>query len=142
MVFGRAPRLLAANVFLHAVVQLDASDLQFNHLNFMLAERQRLSRAELADAMKTGKRVHSTLFSCSLKKVAGGSGASVVVSKKIAKTAVLRNRVRRRVYALLRERALIPRSTHCVLFLKLGAMTAEREVMARELEQVLQKTVY
>lgn len=108
----------------------------------MLAERQRLSRAELADAMKTGKRVHGTLFSCSLKKVLGDGKASVVVSKKIAKTAVARNRVRRRVYAVLRERALIPHSTHCVLFLKLGAMTAEREVMAKEFERLLKKTVY
>ena len=69
----------------------------------MRRTRFRLGRTELVDVMKRGKRAHSTLFSCVyLSAPLGVSRAGVVVSKKVAATAVTRNRMRRQTYDVLR----------------------------------------
>jgi ribonuclease P protein component len=48
--------------------------------------------------------------------------AGVVVSKKVAKTAVKRNLLRRRVYAVIRgEKAKIPKGARIIIYAKSGA---------------------
>jgi ribonuclease P protein component len=67
----------------------------------MFPKEERLTREEFEQAFKHGVRVHTpaTLF---IYAAAGTRGAAVVVSKKVAKSAVLRNRLRRQVYTALR----------------------------------------
>lgn len=66
----------------------------------MLKKTDRLSRTEFGHFFKTGQRFHSPTFSI-LYTPHKELHASVVVSKKVAKRANLRNELRRRVYGQL-----------------------------------------
>ncbi len=70
----------------------------------MLAKQQRVSRTEFMAALAAGRRYHSPLLS--LTVVPGQLvKASVVISKKVAKKAHDRNRLRRRMYAVIQDLA-------------------------------------
>ena len=72
----------------------------------MLAKQQRVSRAEFTAAYAVGRRYHTPLFT--LIVVPGPLfKATVVVSKKVAKKAHDRNRLRRRFYAVLADLAAV-----------------------------------
>jgi len=67
----------------------------------MLKKTDRITRTEFAAYFKTGKRhhfPHLTIIHQSAEQFFG----SVVVSKKVAKKAVKRNVLRRRIYEMLR----------------------------------------
>lgn len=89
-----------------------------------------LSRAEIAHTMKKGKRANGALFSYVFLPSPVGR-ASVVVSKKVAKTAVGRNLLRRRAYAALRATlptVAVPVSIVCIARAGLsGASVARME---------------
>jgi ribonuclease P protein component len=68
----------------------------------MFNKKQRLSRAEFDRFFAIGKRLHSPSLTLIYAK-SEGSHASVVVGKKVAKKAVDRNTLRRRIYGLLYE---------------------------------------
>jgi ribonuclease P protein component len=68
----------------------------------MLAKQQRLTKKQFDTYFKTGKRfnfTHCTIIYTPLPTLHG----SVVVGKKVAKKAVTRNTIRRRVYAQIRS---------------------------------------
>lgn len=65
----------------------------------MLPHSQRLSTAIFDEVFKTGRLVHSGFFTIKVKNTSGTSRFAVSVSKKIAKNAVDRNRIRRRTYS-------------------------------------------
>jgi len=67
----------------------------------MLARKNRVSSIEFPAAKDRGSRLVSTLFSGTLYPSKTNTKFSVVVSKKTAKTAVSRNRIRRRFYSAL-----------------------------------------
>lgn len=80
----------------------------------MLAKRVRLSAAEVREVIRTGKSARGTGISA--KYVAAtGPKVAVVISKKVAKGAVERNRLRRLVYRHLP--APLP-PAHMVLFVQ------------------------
>jgi ribonuclease P protein component len=91
--------------------------------------------------MKRGKRAQSTLFSCVyLPAPLGTSRAGVVVSKKVAMTAVVRNRMRRQTYEVLRT--LLPQVTPPILLVcvaKKEARGMTTAMLARELESLFLK---
>jgi len=66
----------------------------------MLPKRRRLSR-EGFDTARSLKRAASRHFSVSYGRQEGAGGAAVVVSKKVAKLAVSRHLLKRRVLAIL-----------------------------------------
>ncbi len=66
----------------------------------MLKRSERLSRAQFAEFGRKGKRVHGDGVTLSFSSHPTFHGA-VVVSKKVSKSAVRRNRLRRQVYAQL-----------------------------------------
>lgn len=80
----------------------------------MLPKRGRLSAAEVREILKSGRSARGGGVSAKYIR-AQGSKAAVVVSKKVAKTAVLRNRLRRAVYAAL---AALPADRHVVFFIQ------------------------
>lgn len=85
----------------------------------MLAKRQRLTAAEVREILKSGRSARSATLSA--KFLPGkGAKAAVVVSGKVAKTAVLRNKLRRAAYRTLRASA--PKNTHVVFFLHAPAL--------------------
>jgi ribonuclease P protein component len=79
----------------------------------MLPKKQRLTAAEVRAILKSGTSARGSRVSAKYVKVPG-SKAAVVVSKKVAKTAVLRNRLRRMGYEALK--VSLPSGLHLVLF--------------------------
>ncbi len=68
----------------------------------MFKKSERLSRTEFSEFFKTGKRNnfdHFTIITKSLPNLK----VVVVVGKKVAKSAVKRNLIKRRIYARLRD---------------------------------------
>lgn len=97
-----------------------------------LAQHQmkRLTREEIADVMKRGTRAHGLLCTyLSLPRT--DSGISVVVSKKVAKTAVLRNRIKRRMRAGAQQVMLPKRAV--VMIAKAAATTATPQEFGNDL---------
>ncbi len=70
----------------------------------MLPKRSRLGRDEFDRVFRMGKRFHAPHFQLIYAPQATLT-ASVVVAKKLTKTAVARNKLRRRVYDILRRYA-------------------------------------
>ncbi len=80
----------------------------------MLRKKARLTSAEVREIIKNGRSVR--LGTLSAKFIKGLSAkAAVVVSTKVAKNAVERNRLRRAAYLALR--ASLPKGVHVVFFL-------------------------
>ncbi len=80
----------------------------------MLAKIARLTAAEVREILKSGRSVRSGTLSAKYIP-ATGAKAAVVVSSKVAKTAVLRNKLRRAAYLTLRS--TLPHNRHIVFFL-------------------------
>jgi ribonuclease P protein component len=68
----------------------------------MLAKNERLNRADFSKYFASGRRTHGKYLTTIHTPLPGFVG-SVVVSKKVAKKAHDRNRIRRRLYSILRE---------------------------------------
>lgn len=100
----------------------------------MISKRQRLSRKTFEEVFALGKRTHGSHMT--LITYPHGKGRAVVVSKKVARTAVLRNRTRRRAYAVLREHA--PAGAYIVLTKK-GAGALSFGVFKDELVSLLER---
>ena len=82
----------------------------------MLPKRERLTAEEVRLVLSEGRSIRGGAF-CSLKtyKNKEKSAAAVVVSKKVAKSAVVRNALRRAVYASLPP---LPKNTLVVVFVQ------------------------
>ena len=71
----------------------------------MLAQHNRFHRRrDIQRVYKQGVRARTRRLGLHVLPNEGSLQASVVVSKKVSKSAVVRNRIRRRLYELLRER--------------------------------------
>jgi ribonuclease P protein component len=83
----------------------------------MLPKTKRLRAEEVQDILAHGTSRRAGVLS--LKKIEnkGDFRCAVVVSKKLARTAVMRNRLRRAVYKALSETSL-PRHMHAILFVQ------------------------
>lgn len=89
----------------------------------MLKKNQRLRTAGFNEVFKLGQRIHTPHFQVIYLKSADFH-ASVVVGKKVHKTAVARNRLRRQVYgALYRSAQAAPLPFTMIVVAKPGAKT-------------------
>jgi ribonuclease P protein component len=102
----------------------------------MLKKRERLSRREVEHVLNKGKRVRGTLFSVSSIQ-AQHMKCAVVVSKRVAKQAVLRNKIRRRVYATLGVLHDVIGTRHIVVFCNPATPQAHISDIQKELKQLL-----
>ncbi len=99
-----------------------------------MSQQHRLSRTDFATVFAKGKRIHSkhaTLILMPNKDLA----LSVVVSKKVAKKAVDRNTLKRRVYALAVPYRQAP--IDAIVLLKVGALRVPRKLFQTEIEALL-----
>ncbi len=69
----------------------------------MFPKEKRLNTALFKEVMTSGKAFHSSFFTLKVLKKDSKSLFSVSVSKKVAKSAVLRNKIRRRIYSVIRS---------------------------------------
>ena len=69
----------------------------------MLKSSQRLSTAGFEAVIEKGRAVHSPLFLLRVLRNGSGTHISAIAPKKVAKTAVSRNKIRRRIYSALKS---------------------------------------
>jgi ribonuclease P protein component len=110
----------------------------------MLPAGKRLSVSLFTDVLTHGKVVHSPLFTARiLKTAAPGSSStrfSAVISKKIAKTAVLRNAFRRRIYSALgRMEEPVSKGFHIILTAKPPILKATYKDISSDLHNLFVK---
>src|SRR6185503_8086225 len=83
----------------------------------MLPSSRRLRASEVRAIIATGKVLRGDYLSIKYLKRSGPARSATVVSKKLAKTSVLRNKVRRWVYSALRHE-LLPSGVEAVVFVQ------------------------
>ncbi|HYF10407.1 MAG TPA: ribonuclease P protein component [Candidatus Paceibacterota bacterium] len=104
----------------------------------MLPKTSRFTRAEFDALLKGGRVRNYPLFSLRFAPGFVGRKAAVVVSKKEAALASLRNRARRRVYAALRPSlSLLPARTGVAFFLRKGSLTATPAELRAAIDEAL-----
>ena len=102
----------------------------------MLAKSRRLRAAEVREVLARGRGRRGQALSSKVLQTAEPFRCAVVVSKKIAKTAVQRNRLRRAVYRALAE-ASLPHTGHAILFVQSVPKTDLTRVFSTELTTLL-----
>lgn len=105
----------------------------------MVPASLRIKRADFPTVIKTGRRLHG-VYATAVCVFGTSTQVSVVVSKKVAKNAVDRNRLRRRVYGVV-ERFLLtsPLPVAVVFLLKPEAKTATRQALMCDMADLLAK---
>jgi len=105
----------------------------------MLAKKERLSKSDFSRFFSSGKRLHSPLFTLIFSPHKTSHG-SVVVSKKVARRAVDRNRMRRRIYDMLRGhlRGGAPAGVY-ILLVKKAALSATYDELKEALDDLIKK---
>ena len=83
----------------------------------MLSKRGRLRTEEVTEVLAKGRGRRGTILSLKLQASAAPFRCAVVVSKKVARTAVMRNRTRRAVYRALALSSLPP-TGRAILFVQ------------------------
>ncbi|MBP9717169.1 MAG: ribonuclease P protein component [Candidatus Pacebacteria bacterium] len=103
----------------------------------MVATQNRISRAHFPTYFASGKRFHSEHFTVVYTK-ATDFRVSVVVSKKVSKSAVDRNRLRRRAYGVVERfgKEHVVSGVYLILC-KPGALKATRLALQSQLEALL-----
>ena len=101
----------------------------------MFPKAKRLSRADFGkQSSLVGKRISSENFSATVPL--GGSGYAVVVSKKVAKLAVGRHRIKRRVIAALQAHTL---PSALIVYPKASIQKLTKKELMDELELLISR---
>lgn len=115
----------------------------------MLQKRDRLTRDEVAHLGPNARRVRAASLSLRYLPAPGTapghkarSKFGVVVSKKVAKSAVGRHLLRRRLYAAIREkRSVLPFAVHGMLIASPHSAGCSWHEIAAEVEQLFRRVV-
>jgi ribonuclease P protein component len=100
----------------------------------VFAQKQRLPRASIPDAIKTSKRLSTKHLTLLFPRE--GRGYAVIVSKKTVRLANQRNSVKRRITSILRGLSLPPA---LIIFPKSSLIGVKYKDLAIELTEALQK---
>lgn len=101
----------------------------------MFKRSERLTTTEFSEYFSSGKRLHTKYFTF-ITKPLDRRKVAVVVGKKVAKSAVVRNTLRRRVYAILREELDVRAYQGvCIVVVKPTARTLSRKVVDTTLRE-------
>ncbi len=103
----------------------------------MLARKNRVNTALCSQIMKDGSSVFTPLLSLRYMKNAPYPRFSVLVSKKVAKTAVERVSTRRRVYGILNH-ATLPK-LYALISVKKSIKDISYQELTREVHNLLAK---
>lgn len=103
----------------------------------MLPKKERLSRAEFNRFFSLGKRLHSKSFTM-VYAPHDSLHVSVVTSKKVSPHAVDRNKVRRRIYDIVRHyRDAFGTKGVCIFLMKTGAKDVPYALLKEEVHEHL-----
>jgi len=105
----------------------------------MLKKSERLTRQEFDRSFKLGKRLHSPFLQL-IYHPSDAFHGSVVVSKKVAKRAVDRNKLRRRIYGVLYT-DLKGKEAHAtvIVIAKQGLLALTRKEAALQVRELLSR---
>lgn len=104
----------------------------------MLARKNRISTKDFPSFRNKGIRFLSPFFSLTTYPATDKVRISVVVSKKTAKTAVSRNRVRRQFYAILQPLISgFSRNALLVFYPKTEALKTSSALLKKDIEKTL-----
>ncbi|MDP3962817.1 MAG: ribonuclease P protein component [bacterium] len=107
----------------------------------MLPSSKRLTTALFKKTIDNGRSAHSQLFILKLIKEGGPSRFSVSVSKKVAKKAVERNKIRRRAYSAISSfYPAIKHGIHGVVIAKNPAAKASLEEIISDIKSFFVKS--
>ncbi len=95
----------------------------------MLSRHERLTTAAFTECFRSGKRTHTT-FATYIVCPGTSFSCAVVVGKKVAKRAIVRNRIRRQLTALYRTLAMGV-SAAVIVIVKPGVKNLSRKERAR-----------
>lgn len=93
----------------------------------MLPKSRRLSASEVRTILKAGRSESAGDLSMKFLRHEGPSKAAVVVSTKVAKTAVVRNTLRRAVYRALASH-FPPAGVRVVFFVRKTSVDVDQEI--------------
>src|SRR3989344_8876748 len=105
-----------------------------------MSKIRRATKEEISQVLRRGHRLDSPLFTLRITSLPKGpSAVAVVVSKRVARQAVVRNTLERRGRELLRKglQGATPRLV--LLEWRKGAAEAPRQAIAREFAEKLQQ---
>jgi ribonuclease P protein component len=102
----------------------------------MLPKRERLGRKDFEAFFRSGRRRHSAYFTL-VAAPSPAFHAAVVVPKKVAARAVERNRLRRRLYDLLRHGDARNAGGIYIVLVKAPARAASYAALKDELKRLL-----
>jgi ribonuclease P protein component len=106
----------------------------------MISRSQRISVEQFDSVMEKGKIIHSSLF---LVRVLGGQSdmrVAAVAPKKVAKIAVERNKIRRKIYEAVRKLKLESSSNfHILIFAKPTIMKSTQLEIDNDLKTLFVK---
>lgn len=106
----------------------------------MLPRKNRVSRKKFPVYPTKGLRISSSLFTAVVYPQEHDVAVSVVVSKKTAKTAVLRNRIRRRLYAAVEPfLTTFMRGAIIVFYPNINAGQSPHDTLKSEVSEMLRK---
>ena len=106
----------------------------------MLPKSRRLSRLEFNKIFRAGKWISSVFFNGKFLAGAPKSGFAFVIAKSVAKTAVARNKIRRRCYNALHELLSEYPETPTIIFIsKKGIEKVPFKDLKKEIGAILNK---
>ncbi|PIP73453.1 MAG: hypothetical protein COW88_01865 [Candidatus Lloydbacteria bacterium CG22_combo_CG10-13_8_21_14_all_47_15] len=108
----------------------------------MLKKKKRLTTKDFNGVFRESRVLHSKYLTLRYSRVTGTAPflGSIVVSKKIANSAVLRNKFRRIGYIFFeRISNTLKQNTACIFFLKKDAMTLSEVDLSSEMRILLEK---
>ncbi len=105
----------------------------------MLPKSKRLSTEAFKEIIEKGQSIHSPFLIVRLVPKDGHSRFAVSVPKKIAKLAVMRNKIRRQIYEVIAKLPVKP-GYKVVIIAKTGLDKLEYPSLAEELSKAFVKT--
>lgn len=103
----------------------------------MLSKQLRLTKKEFTEAFKNNTRTQTQFFTV-LHSKSDSPKFSVVVSKKIQKNAIERNKTRRRVYSVIRDLEIHTQSNGTyILLVKKPVLSLSYAMLKGEIEKTL-----
>lgn len=106
----------------------------------MLSQKNRIARKNFPSYQRQSNRFSSPLFSGNIYAHQGRTQVSVVVSKKVAKTAIERNKIRRRFYSAIRPSLKDSQGALIVLYPKITTKEPLFTFLKSEIERMFQET--
>ncbi len=103
----------------------------------MLPSKDRLRFREVEEVFKKGRRLASPLLSVTFVESKGKTAFAVTVSKKVARNATDRNKIRRRLYSILAKVEGSQKNIHAVFLPKRETLTVQFGVLKKETENLL-----